>query len=259
MKKTLFLMIATTAGLYAQEANAPVPRIIDLKHATAGRVKEMLGVFGGPGVEIRADPEFNRIIVLARPEIATAIEQFTRKLDVAPTPPPPQPQPKNIEVTVYMLAAQQQPEPGSIPDDLSGVVKQLRGVFGLQGFRVLETMVMRGREGKGGEASGLMNNPVKGEDGQPSLYQFKYSRASISGDDKARTIRLDGVRFGGRIPVAVGATGSFPGQAKSWQYLETGVNTDVDVREGQKVVIGKASVGAPNSTLFLVVSAKVVD
>lgn len=251
MKKSLLLTLAAVAGLYAQEANVPVALIIDLKYASVNRVAEMLGVFGGPHVQIRVDSDSQRIMVYARPDIAAAIEQFARKLDVAPPPP------KNIEVTVYMLAAQQQPEPGSIPDELSGVVKQLRGVFGLQGFRVLETMVMRGREGKGGEASGLMSHPNKGDDGQPSLYQFKYNRASIAGDEKTRTIRLDGVRFGGRIPVAVTTTGTTA--SKSWQYLDTGVNTDVDLREGQKVVIGKASVGAPNSTLFLVVSAKVVD
>ena len=256
MNKTLLLTMAAVAGLYAQDSQTPVVRIIELKYVSANRVADMLSVFHAPGVQIRADPDLQRIMVRAFPETATAIEQFARKLDIAP---PPQPPPKNIEVTVYMLAAQQQPETGSMPDELSGVVKQLRGVFGLQGFRVLETMVMRGREGKGGEASGLMSSPIKGEDSQPSLYQFKYARASIAGDDKTRTIRLDGLRFGGRIPVAVSATGASPKQVTQWQYLDTGVNTDVDLREGQKVVIGKASVGAPNSTLFLVVSAKVVD
>ena len=251
--RKLLLAVAVTAILHAQESGGgPAARIIQLKHTNAERIAELLGVFTAPGsgVSVRIDRDLQRIIVHGSPERVAMIEEFTRKLDVAPPPP------KNIEVTVYMLAAQQQPEAGSIPDELAGVVKQLRGVFGLQGFRVLETMVMRGREGRGGEASGLMN-PPKGDDSQPSLYTFRYQRASISGEDKARTIRLDGVRFGGRIPV-VSTHVSTTGQ-KQWQYLDTGVNTDVDLREGQKVVIGKASIGAANATLFLVVSAKIVD
>lgn len=255
MKNYLLVTAIALAQLSAQEATTASPqvRIIELKHARVERVGEMLGVFHGPGVQIRTDPDLQRIMVYARPEIAAAIEEFARKLDVAP------PAPKGIELTVYMLAAQQQPEAATIPDELSGVVKQLRSVFGLQGFRVLETLVMRGREGKGAEASGLMAPPAKGEETQPSLYQFRYQRASVTSDDKARTIRLDGVRFGGRVPVAMQTAGSGPGQAKQWQYLETGVNTDVDLREGQKVVIGKANIGTVNTTLFLVVTAKVVD
>jgi hypothetical protein len=39
-----------------------------------------------------------------------------------------------------------------------------------------------------------------------------------------------------------------------------GINTDIDVPEGKKVVVGKTSaVEGPDSALILVISAKVVD
>ncbi|HVN83075.1 MAG TPA: hypothetical protein VMW38_29095 [Terriglobia bacterium] len=42
-------------------------------------------------------------------------------------------------------------------------------------------------------------------------------------------------------------------------YIDTGINTDLDVREGQKVVVGKATVDNSNNALFLVLTARVVD
>ena len=41
--------------------------------------------------------------------------------------------------------------------------------------------------------------------------------------------------------------------------LDAGFGTDVDVREGQKVVVGKAAVGGTNSALILVITAKVLE
>ena len=47
---------------------------------------------------------------------------------------------------------------------------------------------------------------------------------------------------------------------KTLEYysVESGVNTDVDVREGQKVVVGKSNFGAEDA-FILVVTAKVVE
>ena len=40
---------------------------------------------------------------------------------------------------------------------------------------------------------------------------------------------------------------------------DAGFGTDVDVREGQKVVVGKAAVGGTNSALILVITARVLE
>ncbi len=43
------------------------------------------------------------------------------------------------------------------------------------------------------------------------------------------------------------------------EALDAGFGTDVDVREGQKVVVGKAAIGGTNSALILVITAKVLE
>jgi len=43
------------------------------------------------------------------------------------------------------------------------------------------------------------------------------------------------------------------------EYKTTGLTTDIDIRDGQKVVVGKSDVNNGESPLILVVTAKVVE
>jgi hypothetical protein len=49
------------------------------------------------------------------------------------------------------------------------------------------------------------------------------------------------------------------GYQKQYQYLDTGMSTDVDVREGQKVVVGKANMDGSDRASIVVLMAKVVE
>jgi hypothetical protein len=42
-------------------------------------------------------------------------------------------------------------------------------------------------------------------------------------------------------------------------HFEVGVHTDIDVREGQKVVVGKANIDNADNALILVLTAKVIE
>jgi hypothetical protein len=43
-------------------------------------------------------------------------------------------------------------------------------------------------------------------------------------------------------------------------YTDTGISTDVvDVKEGQKLVVGRSSLDGPEKALFLVLIAKVIN
>ena len=143
----------------------------------------------------------------------------------------------------------QQGESPAIPADLAGVVQQLRNVFGLKSVRVLETAVLRGRDGKGGLTTGIMAPPGKVD--APAIYLIGYDRAEVSTSEKGANVRIDKLRFNARLPSATGAGGV--------QFYESSINTDVDIREGQKVVVGKTSIDNAAQSIFLVVTAKVVD
>jgi hypothetical protein len=40
--------------------------------------------------------------------------------------------------------------------------------------------------------------------------------------------------------------------------VETGVSTSIDIKEGQKAVIGRSSMQGPEKALFLVLTAKLI-
>jgi hypothetical protein len=108
--------------------------------------------------------------------------------------------------------------------------------------------VIRTRAGQGGDASGVVDNASKSE--FKTISQVKFKSASPSTDDKGRVIRIDNLRVGLKVPVVTGG---------KLNYIDTGIVTDVDIREGQKVVVGKTNMDGSDRASIVVLTAKVVD
>jgi hypothetical protein len=239
-KITIAILLTAMSCLRGQEAKVEfVTKVFQLKYADTGRVVKLLNRNG-----VVWDDQL-RAIVVSRPKSDMAeIEQMIQRFDV---PPPPV---QNIDVTIYLMSALGTPSSGIIPPELEGVVKQLKNTFSYKGYQLIDTEVMRVRAGQGGEVSGVVNGgPAL--DGARTISQVKFRSASVSTDEKGRTIRIDGLKVGLRIPVATGE--------KQYNYIDTGINTDVDVREGQKVVVGKSNMDGSDRASIVVLTAKVVE
>lgn len=219
-------------------------KVFAIKHADVDAIARTLRIFTS-GVD--ANRELRVIGIRAPAALMPTIESTIRRLDV----PPPTPQ--NVELTVYLLLASDQ-EPGAMPPELEGVVKQLKTTFTFKGFRTIDTLVVRSRDKQGADVKGLAKFDT--DIPNPSTYGFAYRAASILSDEKGRSIRLDGLRFSARIVVKKQSEVS---SVVGYDALDAGFGTDVDVREGQKVVVGKAAIGGTNSALILVITAKVLE
>jgi hypothetical protein len=148
--------------------------------------------------------------------------------------------PANLALTVYLvsgLAQAQAAEKDEVPQDLAETLQQLRGVFAYKSYKLIEAVTLRGRNNSGAE--------VGGELPDYSFYDFKYGRARIS-PETPHMVHLDALRLeitrrhSSRIdPIAL-------------------VLTDLDVRDGQKTVVGKSAVHGTDA-LFLVIVPKVVE
>ena len=239
--KRLLITLLCAAALFAQEQ---VSRVVQLRHIPPGSVQVVLSILSAGKVNFQSDPNVNYIAMRGPLEFVDAMEAAIKKLDVPP------PAIRNIELTFNILAAGTQAGTDTVPPDLAGVVQQLGKVFGLKSFRLLETAVLRGREGRPMESSGVLPVPVK-VDSSPR-YFLRFQKVSTSPAEKGLLIRIDGLDFNVSIPVLkVGGQGL--------DYLSAGIKTDVDVREGQRVVVGKSSFDTTGQSVFLVVSAKVLD
>jgi len=244
MKRAIALAVLCAGLLPAQEKPKPqeepqVSRIFQLKHVDPQKIANVLSVFG---VHQQWNSELKILAVRAPEPVTRAVEEAIKRLDV---PPPPT---QNIDLTLYILAASDAAG-GTVPTELDGVVKQLRATFGFKGFRLIDTQIYRTRPGEGFYANSIAE---PGSSGRHTWAQFRFQSSSISTDERGRLIRLNRLSFGLKIPVQT--------EGDKWQYLDTGLDTEVDVREGQKVVVGKAtSLGGPDRASFLVVMARVVE
>jgi hypothetical protein len=127
---------------------------------------------------------------------------------------------------------------------LAPVVKQLHAVFPYSNYQLLSTMLLRSGEGTPASTSGLLKG--FGNSTTPSRYSVDYKAARVSADETGPSIHLTGFHF--VLSVAIGP-----------QLFDARIETDVDLREGQKVVVGKSNIETADSALFVVLVAKLVQ
>ena len=221
-----------------------VQKVFSIKHADVEAIARTLSIYPVP---VHPNRELRVIGVSAPAALLPTIEETIRRLDV------PSPAPQNVELTVYLLLGSDQE--GSVAPELDSVVKQLKMTFGFKGFRSIDTLVVRSRDKQNAEVKGLAK--FDPDIPNPSTYSFAYRAASILSDEKGRSIRLDGLRFGARVIVK--QQSEVASSVVGYNAIEAGFGTDVDVREGQKVVVGKAAVGGTNTALILVITAKILE
>lgn len=232
----LVLALLMTALLPAQESEQKEMRIFKLKYVSP---KTLTVALGPLHMFVTPNTDLGTLTVHAAPAIVRQVEDVVKRFDV---PPPPA---QNVEVTIYVLSAAPDGS-GGVPPELEGVAKQLRATFGFKNVRLLDTQVIRTRVDRGAEVSAALSG------GSPqTIASYRFGRATVITDEKGRTIRLDGLKLGMRIPVPFGNSGNL-------SYMDTGVSTDIDVREGQKAVVGKTAAEG-EKTSFFVVMAKVVE
>jgi hypothetical protein len=240
MKKlAILILFAAVSCLQAEDQS--VTQVFQLKYADPRALGRVLSLYG----RIETDTALGALTITTRDNtVMSGVAQIIKRFDV---PPPPV---QNIDVTIYLMSALGTPSSGAVPSELEAVVKQLKSTFSYKGYQLIDTEVMRVRAGQGGEVSGVVNGAPALE-GARTISQVKFRSASVSTDEKGRSIRIDALKVGLRIPVASGE--------KKYNYIDTGINTDVDVREGQKVVVGKANMDGSDRASIVVLMAKVVE
>jgi hypothetical protein len=259
--KLCMVFLLGMIGAWAQEAATTPPpgqtekpkryvqRVVEIKYADVRQLADLATIPGGP--TIRYNEHFRTISMYGTEESVTEAEGLIKHYDTPHAPA--HVTGRNIELVMYMLAASPKGTAGeAVPPDLDPVVKQLKALFGYNDFRLLDSSVLRNREGENGEASG---NATFANTGQPpapvALYTIRYQKATVNASDKGNVIRIDNLRFSVRMPVL--------GSGGNWSYSDIGFATNLDIREGQKVVVGKAKYDGSDNAFILVVTAKPVD
>ena len=155
--------------------------------------------------------------VSAAPAVVAAIEETIKRLDV---PPPPT---RSVEVTLYVLECSVSGDAGSLPQDLQSVFVQLKRTFNYSGCGLARTLFARASDDS--RFAGLyhvISNRVEVDASQPPVVRLR-------GLDLANHTGVTRSRLGG----------------------------DIEVRDGQKVVLGRLGTTESGKDQIVVLAAKV--
>jgi hypothetical protein len=246
--KRLIVVVLAIAVATAQEKEAKVvesgPRVQKIFQVKYANVDNLWNAFQSIAT-VRVDRTLGVLAVSGSPEAVAAIEDALKRLDVPPAPA------KNTELTFHMILASPAAN-GSLPSDLASVQRNLESLFGFKGYKLMETAVFRARNGERVEASGYTPNPANAAASEKLSYSVR-ADPRITASSAGNVVRIDNLRLHLRIPYAM------PAATPSFQYRDASINTQIDIKEGQKVVVGKANVDGSDGALILVVTAKVVE
>ena len=243
------LVLAAAVSLAAQDTkkgdSAPkkpqVQRLFILKYADPSQLMNLLQVFDA---SVRQNAEMHALAIEASPEAIRAIEDAIQKLDV------PSALPRNIEMTVFLLVATDAATPAGspVPKELDDVATQLKNTFPFKSYGLLDVLTFRTRTGQSVSTTSSGGSFQIGT--RPVSVISSLRIGSISVESDGSTVRIDRMSSSYRVPVSSGGGGQY-------SYQDLGIQTDLDIKEGQKVVVGRLGI-SHDQALFLVMMAKVL-
>jgi hypothetical protein len=238
------LALLFSFGLTAQ--GPPSDRVVvEVKHLRGPRLEQavrLLSTFLQPG-NATSYPELNAIVLRGAPESVSAAEALLKKFDVpAPAGSPSIVVPQTVQVRIYMVQGADDGQSGTLPSEIAPAVEQMKKSFVYKSYRLIDTVIMQGQLGKEVNASGLMPQALL----QHGLYQVSIRELQPAEDGKA--LQLKRFFFNIRVPLRV--------TEKDIQYADANVSSDLTIRFGQKLVVGKLSALPNGNTIFLILTAE---
>ncbi len=214
-------------------------RVIEIKHRDTSNLVRVIAPLGSGfrGATMVPNQDFQTITVRDFPENIAAIEEAIRRLDV------PEPARPGIEFHVHILIATQNPTyspPNEYPEELGAVIKQLQSTINYKYYHLMTSQVLRAKE------QGMRQVSVKGVSAlklradteasrNPIFYDFRFENILLDTTAAgAAKIQIGQFNFAMKVPLLAGSPGAL-------QYETIGFNTPVNMREGEKVVVGTTS------------------
>ena len=170
----------------------------------------------------------------------------------------------NLETQLYLIVGTNQDvaDP-KLPASLDPIVKQLRATLPFKNYRLAATLINRVKnEGRldlswiGGPLAATATSGTL----TPSFSQFKVRQVKLVRSEGQQVVQMLGFNFGARIPIQTAAVQTAgmpsPGAFPVVNYENTGLATDISLRENDPVIVGTLNVGPSGDAIILVVSVK---
>ena len=249
MKRIWMVLLLASAAMAQQEAKTEKPpkqvveKLFILKYADPGQLRELLRVFDAT---VSQSGELHALTVSAPPDAMRAIEEAIQKLDV------PTATPKNVEMTVFLMVATDAASAGgsAIPKDLDSVVTQLKNTFPFKNYGLWDVITFHTRTGQMVRTTSSGGGVQIGSKLVPVITQLSINSVALQSD--GNTLRIERLNAQFRVPQPTSGPSS-----DNFQYIDMQMQTDLDIKEGQKVVVGRLGI-SHDQALFLVMMGKVL-
>ena len=168
-----------------------------------------------------------------------------------------------LEVQLHLIISTKSATNGDeekLPSSLDAVVKQLRATFAFKHYRLVTTLL--NRVSSGGKLNlrwvgSPLLAPSAATTVTPGFNELSLQEVKLAQDEQGRdVVKMENFRFGARIPIQVTSVASNGSSTPVVQYEQTGITTDITVREGEPTIVGTLNVGPSGDALIIVVSAK---
>jgi hypothetical protein len=220
----------------AQDSNE-VTKVIHVRYARAEAIRDLVS---RGGTTVTANNGLRALVIHGSTAGVAATEAAVKELDA----PLPNELARDVELTIYVIGASAQPIAEDRPvADLAPIIRQLKAVFPYGGYQLLDTMMIRSREGRQSRSDGILKSfPSTQTAVLDHGYHVHCDLGDRSNAGSDRTVRLDRFMFTTRA-----------------DKYDISIDTNFDLQNGQKVVVGNTNIDGGNSALFVAVSAKFVE
>ncbi len=256
-KHAVILLLASMASAQTKPADAAPDRVVyEFKNVSVQRAQEISNfvqqLMDGK-VRVILDASFKTAIIrpnggpgsVSRDELVRA-ETLIQRYDVA-TPAPP------FDFVAYLVRASTRqakdtPAGQPVPPVLQEAITEMKKTFPYTDYTLLDTVEteLPGASSRNGAHDAHVESMLPGREAPggsaPYFYEIEYGGAYLSPDTKS--VHVSPFKFTVRIPV-------------QGQYQNSGITTDVEIKEGQKLVLGKVRTGLTDpSDVFLILTVK---
>jgi hypothetical protein len=168
----------------------------------------------------------------------------------------------NFDTQLYLIVGtDQEVSESRMPPVLEPIIKQLRNTLPFKNYRVSATLINRVKN-DGRLSLKWIGGPLLGSASGSALTrsfnEFDVHTISlVQADNGQQLVRLEGFRFGSRVPIQTATAVASNGPVMPViNYESTGLNTDISMRENEPVIVGTVNVGPSGEAIILVMSAR---
>lgn len=209
--------------------------LVRLKYFSGGRMAGLINTYLSRDGRTEPGPNEKIIVISDYPENIERILQAIRQVDVKPA---------DLQFTVQLILGTDTEEKGgeALPND--PIIKELRNLLKYQSYSLLDTSLIRAMD----------NSDSQVRMGEKAEFEF-WIRPKVIKDEKTSLIQME-VRLR-RIFIA-----SMPPNATSAkpEYITTDlIGTTLNIKPGDKTVVGVSKLDGSGKGLILIISGKIVD